>query len=474
MTLTFCNLLPKCQEVHMAAQMPWTEAELASAVELLRKLIPEDDFSAYSLELSPATVYTTLVTLWMLTLQRLGGGKSLEGIVNEVLTNNRSLLPDNKRVREGTLSFTSGAYSRARKRLPLATVQSFAQQVSQSLIDLSPGSLGGRRRYILDGTTMTLAPTSNLIEAYPPATNQHGETVWPVLMLMVAHELESGCALIPEFGPMYGPNRTSEAKQAARIASRIPSGSLVLADAGFGIFSVAWAMIGADQEVLFRLTKSRFKALSRRAEVIDEAAHHTQYRLRWTPSAKDRQTNPELPAQACLEVFLHKVELAGGEDLYLVTTLPIPSELAAEYYSHRYDVEHDIRDVKVSMGIENIRAKSDEMVQKELLSSVVAYNLVLQLRREAAKVAGVQPRRLSFTGVWTTMQTCLLRQPPCAWSEWQGRYETAVRIAATYKLPNRPGRTFPRRAHPRRPKSTKFMQQQTKSLDLHTVSEKPK
>lgn len=458
----------------MATQMPLTDAELTSAVELLRKLIPEDDFPVYSLELSPATVYTTLVTLWMFTLQRLGGGKSLEAVVNEVLTNNRSLLPDNKRVREGTLSFTSGAYSRARKRLPIETMQSFAQRVSQSLIDLSPCSHAGRRRYIIDGTTITLAPTSSLIEAYPPATNQHGETVWPVMMLMVAHELESGCALIPEFGAMYGSNRTSEAKQAATIASRIPSGSLVLADAGFGIFSVAWAMIGAGHDVLFRLTKSRFKALFRRAEVIDETTHSSRFRLRWTPSAKDRQTNPELPVKACLEVFLHQVELTDGEYLYLVTTLPISSELAAEDYSRRYDVEHDIRDVKVSMGIENIRAKSDEMVQKELLSSVVAYNLVVELRREAAKVAGVEPRRLSFTGVWTTMQTCLLRQPPCAWSEWQERYETAVRIAATYKLPNRPGRTYPRRAHPRRPKSTKFMQKQTKPLDLLTVPEKPK
>ena len=473
MVLTFGNLLSKCQEVHMAAQMPLADAELTSAVELLRKLVPEDDFPAYSLELSPATVYTTLLTLWMLTLQRLGGGSSLEGVVKEVLTHNRALLPDNKRVREGTLSFKSGAYSRARQRLPIETVQSFAQRVSQSLIDLSPSWLEGRRAYLIDGTTMTLEPTSSLIEAYPPATNQHGETVWPVMMLMVAHELESGCALVPEFGAMYGPHRTSEAKQAAAIASRIPSGSLVLADAGFGIFSVAWAMVGAGHDILFRLTKSRANSLIRRAEVIERTAHSARYRLTWTPSAKDRQTNPELPAQASLEVFLHEVELENGEFLYLLTSMPIPSQVAAEYYSHRYDVEHDIRDVKVSMGIESIRAKSDEMVQKELLCSVVAYNLVVQLRREAAKVANVQPRRLSFTGVWTTMRICLLQQTPCTWPEWQARYERAVHIAATHKLPNRPGRTYPRRAHPRRPKSTKFMQQHLKQ-PTQSVTKKTK
>ncbi|WP_406696314.1 hypothetical protein V5E97_35510 [Singulisphaera sp. Ch08] len=58
---------------------------------------------------------------------------------------------------------------------------------------------------------------------------------------MVAHELQSGCALIPELGAKYGPNNTSEARQAAAIGLRIPTGSIVMADAGFGIFQVAHA-----------------------------------------------------------------------------------------------------------------------------------------------------------------------------------------------------------------------------------------
>lgn len=453
---------------------PLTDDEFTSAVELLHRIIPEDDFPAYSLEVSPATVYTTLVTLWMLTLQRLGGGTSMTTVIKDVLTYNRDLLPDNKRVREGTLSERSGAYSEARKRLPIATVRAFAERVSQSLIDQSPASFAARRTFIIDGTTMTLSPTSNLRDAYPPTTNQHGETVWPVLMLMVAHELQSGCALIPEFGAMYGPDNTSEARQAAAIGRRIPPGSLVLADAGFGIFSVAHSMVHATHDILLRLTKSRFKALCRQAEAIQRTAHGVRYRLTWVPSPNDRKTNPDLPADASLEVYLHEVELGNGETLYLVTTLDVPSETAAEFYGHRYDVEHDIRDMKVSLGIENIRAKSDEMVQKELLCSVVAYNLVMELRREAAKIAHVKPRRLSFTGVWTTMQIYLLQQPPCLAPEWLERYERALRSAANTKLPLRSGRSYKRQAHPCRPKSTKFMQQKHKPKDEKEPKSIPK
>jgi hypothetical protein len=380
-------------------------------------------------------------------------------IIKDVLTYHRDLLPDNKRVREGTLSEKSGAYSQARKRLPIETVRAFAERVSESLIDQSPPWFEGRRAFIIDGTTMTLSPTSPLCEAYPPSTNQYGETVWPILMLMVAHELQSGCALIPEFGAKYGPENTSEARQAAAIGLRIPEGSLVLADANFGIFQVAHAMIGRGHDILFRMTKSRFESLRRRAKVIDRTARGVHYRLSWTPSARDRKTNPDLTTDARLAVGLHEVKLDNGEMLYLVTTLKVSSETAAEFYRRRYDVEHDIRDMKVSLGIENIRAKSDEMVQKELLCSVVAYNLVVELRRQAAKIAGVEPRRLSFTGVWTTMQVYLLQQLPCSASEWAERYERALRSAAKAKLPIRPGRSYPRRAHPRRAKSTQFMKQ---------------
>jgi len=381
-----------------SVQTPLTDAEFTSAVELLHRIIPKDDFPAYAFDVSPATVYTTLVTLWMLTLQRLGGGKSMAWMIKDVLNHHRDLLPDSKRVREGTLSERTGAFSLARKRLPIEAVQTFAARVSDSLSDRSPPWFAGRRAFIIDGTTMTLSPTDPLRDAYPPATNQHGETVWPVLMLMVAHELQSGCALVPEFGAMYGPDNTSEARQAAAIALRIPPDSLVLADAGFGIFRVAHAMVSAGHEILFRLTRSRFESLRRRAGKVDQTPHGVRYRLNWTPSTSDRKTNPDLPADASLQAELHEVTLENGQTLYLVTTLKISSETASAWYRRRYDVEHDIRDLKVSLGIEKIRAKSDEMVQKELLCGVVAYNLVLELRREAAKVAKVEPRRLSFTG----------------------------------------------------------------------------
>lgn len=453
-----------------------SDSELTAAIEMLRAIIPDEELELLA-PTGPATVYTTSITIWMLILQRLGKGKTNNEVVKDVLSNSRQLLPDNRRVREMTLSKKSGAYSEARKRLPLEVVELFANRVCESFVQQTPSWFGNLRAFNMDGSTMTLSPTSELRKVFPPAVNQHGETVWPVMLMLVAHELQSGAALPPEVGAMYGDGNTSEAKLARSLAKRIPPKSVIFADSGFGIFSVAYAMTGEGHQILFRLTKSRFKSMRRVAQLLEETDFTKTYSLTWIPSKKDRSTNPDLPADASVDVFLHEVELDNGETLYLVTTLGISAEHAAEFYQRRYDVEHDIRDLKVSLSLENLRCRSVDMMKKELLTSVVAYNLVIQFRRQAAEVAKLAPRRLSFKEVWYTFRSFLLNQPPCSLSEWQTRYEDALQIAAKDKLPNRPGRTYKRKAHPRRQKSTKFMKLENQKQEQNPQQippEKPK
>jgi hypothetical protein len=443
----------------------------ASASELLKNVF---QFPELSECFHPATrtntrmVYTKGVTLWMLILQRLGKGLSVESAVSHIISHDRDLLPNNKRVREETLSENSSGYQKARKNLPLDAIHEFSSAVCEYLGEQAQPLFASQRVFVIDGTTITLSPTPELKQAFPPATNQHGESVWPVARLMVAHEMQTECALLPQIDPMYGPNNVGETAQAKQIVCRLPARSIVLADAGFGIFSVAYASTRSphNHDILFRLTHQRFKALRKKSQLIDDGPHHQSYVLTWRPSDKDRSKNPELPDDAELEVVLHQVELDNGTSLYLLSTLEINATGAAELYQHRYEVEFDIRDVKVTMDAENIRAQSVEMVKKELFTSVIAFNLVMQFRRQAANFARVEPRRLSFKGVWTSFRDRLLLKEPETLSQWQDFYAAALVSAAKRKLPNRSKpRSYPRRAHPRRPKSTKFMKAQRKKKD---------
>jgi hypothetical protein len=443
------------------------QEHFAAASELLKHVIQSPEISAQfdpQMRTNTRMVYTKGVTLWMLILQRLGNGLSLEDTVSHIINHDRDMLPENKRVRDGTLSENSSGYYQAKKNLPIESIHEFSSAVCDYLGRASEPVFGSQRVFILDGTTFTLEPTPQLKRAFPPAPNQHGESVWPVAMLMVANEMQSGCALLPQIDPMYGPQRSSEAEQARRIVRRLPANSVVMADAGFGIFSVGYHSTQAGHDILFRLTKSRFQALRKQGRLLEEGRFHKSYSLTWRPSAKDRKSNPDLPDDAAIEVAVHQVELDNGTYLYVVTTLEIDATSAVELYSRRYDVEFDIRDLKVTMDAENILAQSVEMVKKELFTSVVAYNLIAQFRRQAARLARVKPRRLSFKGVWLSFRDHLLLKEPETLSEWQDLYAGALISAGNRKLPNRSKpRSYPRRAHPRRPKSTKFMKAQRKA-----------
>ncbi len=61
----------------------------------------------------------------------------------------------------------------------------------------------------------------------------------PVAMLLVAHELQTGCALVPQIDPCTADN-SSEAKQAVAALAQLPAGSIVMgASASFKSLTVA-------------------------------------------------------------------------------------------------------------------------------------------------------------------------------------------------------------------------------------------
>ena len=427
--------------------------EFEHALQQFRALLNDSQIDAMQ-PLGPATVYTALMTIWLLVFQRIHAGRTLTDAVSEFLQSDPASLPNNRRVRERSLSSNTGAYSRARTRLKLEVTERVAKHVYESLVSAMPPSLGDRRVFTLDGTTVTLAPTKALRAIYPPASNQHGESVWPVAQMLVAHELESGCAILPEVGAMYGNEAVGEVELAQRLLPRLPERSVLMADRNFGVFAFAYAATQAGHDMVLRMTQSRFESLERHATPLHLDGMHRRWELNWRPSAKERKLHPELPEIASVRCWLHEIKVSENLTLWLVTTMDCAGTVLANLYKRRGDVETDIRDVKVTLCIEEMRAKSVSMLRKELATSMVAYNLVIQIRRLAAKASGVSPRRISFVGVWSAVRFVLLSPQHWTAQEWQNRFALALKMAGQRKLPNRAGRSYPRQALVRRNKST--------------------
>lgn len=395
-------------------------------------------------------IYSFGVVLTLMILQRASGRKTLSRTVGLTVAV-AGCEQGCQRLRRGQLSSNTGAYSRARSRLPRPGVE---RAMEQMLEQLQQPELAGKPPpfYILDGSSVLLAHEPELVEAFPPGRNQNGTSHWPVVKLVVAHQLASGLAASPAWGPMYGPRAVSEQALAVPVMRGLPAGSVILGDRNFGVFSVAYRADQLGHSVLLRLTEARAKKLLGKLPPPG-----FQGQIQWVPSRDDRRSLPGLPRQACLSgrlICRHLVCGAKTIRLYLFTTL---REAAAEelvaIYGERWNIELDIRSLKRSLNLHALTAKSASMVEKELLVGVMTYNLVRTVMVQAAAAANLSPRRLSFMRVLDVVETAAFRLA-LATTDLQREqiHAQVLQSAAQCRLPQRPQRRVEPRAVLQRPR----------------------
>jgi hypothetical protein len=140
----------------------------------------------------------------------------------------------------------------------------------------------------------------------------------------------------------------------------------------------------------------------------------------------------------------------------LVTALldPVlyPAQELIALYRRRWQLELTLRHLKTTMGMEQSRCQSPEMVRKELLACLVAYNLIRCLMAEAVAQADVQMEQLSFKGTVDAVRTFTVEiRAARSKKKREQLWEELIRTIIADKVPRRPGRTEPR-AIKRRPK----------------------
>ena len=261
--------------------------------------------------------------------------------------------------------------------------------------------------FLIDGSTLLSQHSEDLARAYPPPRNQHGASHWPAIRVLVAHEVVSGLAVRPCWGPLDGPKAVSEQGLAKEMMRRLPAGSVALSDRNQGVFSMAYHGCQNQLDYLFRMTEARARKVNR--GVLPNAG--TDKQIVWECSREDRRSNPELPAQAsvaCRLVVVKAFNAAGKrQKLYFVTTLDLPPEKILELYGYRWNIETDLRSLKREVRLHMLTAQSKDMVEKELVLGVAAYNLTRAAINEAAKALHLSPRQFSFSMARDTINAFL-------------------------------------------------------------------
>ena len=345
-------------------------------------------------------IYSARLVIWMMMNQRLDARGTLASSVEQLVQGRfDSLLSRCKRVQEKKIALSTGGYCQARQHLPKLLVSRSMDELIERLRSrlLEAGSQLQQRVYLLDGSSLQLEHEPELVKAFPPASNQHGKAHWPVMRVVVLHDLETGLAEHPYWGPMYGRQAVSEQALAERALQHVPTGSVIVGDRNFGIFSTVYHAQQQGLAVVVRLTAVRAQSKALRGVPISRAGDDP---ICWRPSRWDGKGQRQWPEDACVEGRLIAWRVGRGKHqtwLYLFTTLSQPAEEIVALYGRRWNIETDLRSLKQTVRLQRIVAQSTDMMEKELLAAVMAYNLVRAIMFLAAQRAKIDARQLSFT-----------------------------------------------------------------------------
>jgi hypothetical protein len=397
-----------------------------------------------------AGIYTARLVMWMMMMQRLQPRGTLASSVAQLVEGRFDpLLSRCKRVRDNKIGLSTGGYCQARQRLPKLLVDRSMDELIERLRSrlLESGSQLQQRSYLLDGSSLQLEHEPELVKAFPPASNQHGKSHWPVLRLVVLHDLETGLAERPYWGPLNGRKAVSEQELAACAMQALPAGSVIVGDRNFGIFSTAYSAQQRGHAVVLRLTAVRAKSL-----MSGPISRQGDSAIRWRASRwdgkKKKQPRP-WPAEASLEGRLIAWQVGRGKRkqwLYLFTTLALPAKEVVELYGRRWHIETDLRSLKQTVRLQRIAVQSADMMEKELLVAVMAYNLVRAIMFQAAQRAKIDPRQLSFTyacNIVLDSYPQILAAPTA--KQQQRELDRIIDLVARCRLPQR----LKRRSYPR-------------------------
>lgn len=405
-------------------------------------LLTSSDLLGMTEALLPAhreRLYPPTITLSMFLQQTLNEDRSCQRAVNGWAAQR---LADGLSVR----SIRTGAYCRARLRLPLSMITSLTRQVGLMISTQAQAGWRWRGRTVklVDGTCVSMPDTLENQLAYPQPSSQAPGVGFPLARIIGVICLSTGAVIESAMGPQSGKGN-SELALFRGLGAAFNAGDVMLADALYCNYFLIATLQAAGIDVLFEQNGSRITDF-RRGQRLGKHDH----RVCWPKP----DTRPDWMTLEQYRTFPDELEVreVKVDGRILVTTFLNPravrKQALSELYARRWNVELDLRNIKTTLGMELLSCQTPQMNEKQLWVCLLAYNLIRLLMAQAAQRAGLHPRQLSFKH---TVQL---------WTEWIGVHRSCtaqissdhlITLMAQLTVGNRPGRIEPR-ARKRRPK----------------------
>ena len=390
-------------------------------------------------------VYSTQIVLWAFLAQVLQDGKkaACAAAVSEIAT---YLLQTGGRVPSGD----TGDYCRARAKLNPSALRQLSGQTAGQLESEAPTPWlwHGRHAKLVDGFTFIMPDTPENQAAFPQQKNQVPGLGYPIARACAVLSLATGAIHDLAIGAYEG-KETGETALLRQILDCLVRGDVVVFDRYFCSFMMVAILALGGVDVCVRLHQGRHSDF-RRGRRLGPYDHL----VIWTRPAQPDWMSDELYAKIPPTLTLRELQFDVKEPgkrtdtITVITTLtdPVayPKEQIAALYGYRWNAELDIRDIKQTLGLDQVRCKTPEMVQREVWVTLLAYNLIRKVIATAAALHDKQPRQLGFTlACQTVLSSWMLLSTGACRDGDQLRQSTLERIAAN-EVANRPGRIEPR------------------------------
>ncbi len=392
-------------------------------------------------------IFSPLVTLWVFLGQVLDPDHSCRAAVARLNAH---------RVARGQrpCSARTGAYCRARQRLPEAFFSAAACAVGRGLDAKADPRWRwkGRRVYLFDGTTVTMPDTRANQAAYPQVYNQGPGQGFPIARLGALISLACGAVVNLGFCRYAGKGQ-GEVSLLRRMWDVLTAGDVVLADR----LTANWATIHMLQRrgvgLVSRLNKANRRADFRRGRRLGREDHVVRWAKPTSIRSLDWKTYRALPDWVTVREARVRVAQPGfrTRSVVVVTTLLDPRQVTkedlAELYRARWHAELDLRAIKSGMQMRELRGKRPEMARKEVWAHILAYNLVRTVMAQAAVRVDVLPRAISFTGAVQTLaafRPLLELRAAGRVADRRRLYDDLLDAIAAHRVADRPDRYEPR------------------------------
>ncbi len=418
-------------------------------------------------------VYTPVITLW--------------GLLSQVFFKDeqRSCLAAVVRIAAlwwtlgRTVSSTNtGAYCRARWRITGEVLRKISGAIAKHALDPSSGKTAasqcGRsipdagigpaseyqsgRLVIVDGFTVTAADTEENQAEYPQNPAQKAGLGFPLLRGVALSCMRTGMLLDVEIGPYTGKG-TGETALLWKMLDILRAGDVLVADSYYCTYWLLAACRARGISVVMRNHHLRDDAPIGSRRLVKGQCVAT-WRRPNRPEWMDQATFATMPEWLEVRLVESVNEQPGQrtEKITIATTLLdhqlYDARWLAGIYRGRWRVELDLRAIKVTLGMDILRAKTPEMVRTELWSCLLVYNLLRESMLRAAMTSGRTCRSLSLTATLQMIGNLWLANAV------QGLDHRVRELLQTHqlalKVDHRPGRSEPR-ANKRRPKILNLM-----------------